>query len=116
MASQWESVGHRLRDADRWVQWLPGLRSVTKVDASIWMTFSDAQASRFRVEFQHSEHAFKLQMVEGSVRSLEASLRWKADRLRLIIDLDLNSPLPGVLARELEEVYPARLLAALLSE
>ena len=80
------------------------------------MTFADMQSTRLRVELKPGEHTFDVAMVEGSVRSLDARVQWQDDCIRLTIDLDLNSPMPGVLARELEVVYPARLLSALLAE
>ncbi len=114
--SGWGAVRRRLQAIDDWVNWLPGLLSVARAGESVWMTFSDAQATRFCVELHNGEHSFGLQMVEGSVRSLNASLLWTDACVQLIVDLDLNRPLPGALARELEEVYPARLLSALFAE
>jgi hypothetical protein len=80
------------------------------------MTLADAQGVRIRVELQQEDQRVGLELVEGSVRSLSASLLWKDSTIRLVIHLDLHNPLPGVLARELEQVYPARVLSALLAK
>ncbi|MFT6142226.1 MAG: hypothetical protein ACJAZO_000437 [Myxococcota bacterium] len=115
-APEWVAARERLRNVEEWAAWLPGLQTITACGASYWMTLADAQGVRIRVELQQEDQRVGLELVEGSVRSLSASLLWKDSTIRLVIHLDLHNPLPGVLARELEQVYPARVLSALLAK
>lgn len=114
--AQWGRVRQHLGNVEHWGTWLPGVSDVASHDGSTWLTFADVRQTRVRVQVDANEDDVRVHMVEGDIRSLDVSMFWSDGRVTLVIQLDLHSPLPGALARELETVYPARLLTALLAE
>lgn len=113
--STWATVQARLRDVDTWDDWFVGLDTAQRVGDSLRLVLVDARSAHLDVEVEHHESTVIIRMVEGTPRSLDATLVWSKGEVSLTIDVDLHTPLPGVLARELEGVYPARLLGALVA-